>query len=134
MKSAITGVSRRLQRSESGFTLIEMLIVVGIIVALAAAIVPQVVSFSGKGEEGKKTSEKSTIQSAIDAMMAEKGITTITAVTGNTAINDWTANPAGTGSATLDGYTTITSSEWFYCYATDGQITAQVDAAGDGCT
>ena len=109
MKNLVTGVSRRLQRSESGFTLIEMLIVVGIIVALAFAIVPQVVSFSGKVEEGKKTSEKSTVQSALDAMMAEKGIVTITAVTAN-GINYWTANPGGTGSATLDNYMAITSS------------------------
>ncbi len=124
MKSIV----RRIRKSESGFTLIEMLIVVGIIVALAAAIVPQVVSFSGKGEEGKKTSEKSTVQSAMDAMMAEKGITTVTAVTTN-GINDWTANPAGTGAATLDGYMAITSSEWFYCYDTAGKISNQLDTA-----
>ena len=133
MKSAITGVSKRLQRSESGFTLIEMLIVVGIIVALAAAIVPQVVSFSGKGEEGQKSSEQSTIQSAMDAMMAEQGITSVTPVEGGTAVNDWTDNPDGTGALTLDGYTSLTSSTWFYCYGSDGQITAQVDEADDGC-
>ena len=132
IKSIATGIGQRIRKNESGFTLIEMLIVVGIIVALAAAIVPEVVSFSGKGEEGQKSSEQSTVQSAMDAMMAEQGATTVTAVTAN-GINDWTANPGGTGVATLDGYMSITISTWFYCYGTDGKITAQKDDWASGC-
>ena len=128
MKSMAKGIGQRIRKSESGFTLIEMLIVVGIIVALAAAIVPQVVSFSGKGEEGQKSSEQSTIQSAMDAMMAEQGVVTVTAVTAN-GVNDWTTNPGGTGAVTLDSYMSITSSTWFYCYTTVGKITAQLDTA-----
>ena len=38
--------------SEKGFTLIELLVVVGIIVALAAVIVPLVIQFSGRGDNG----------------------------------------------------------------------------------
>ena len=40
MKAIASRVIDRVRKTESGFTLIEMLIVVGIIVALAAAIVP----------------------------------------------------------------------------------------------
>ena len=36
-------------RDQKGFTFIDMLVVVGIIVALAAIIVPLVIAFSGSG-------------------------------------------------------------------------------------
>ncbi len=123
---------QRIRKSESGFTLIEMLIVVGIIVALAAALVPAVVVFSGKGTEGKKASERSTIQLAMDAMMAENGITSVTPISTN-GVNDWTAYPAGTGAGLLDSYLPITSSEWYYCYDGEGRITNQNDAPTDSC-
>ena len=60
---------------ESGFTLIEMLIVVGIIVALAAAIVPQIVQFGDKGTTGAKDAEKSGVQAAMDTMITDKDLT-----------------------------------------------------------
>ena len=42
---------------QKGFTLIELLVVVGIIVALAAVIVPLVVRFSDRGEQGASVAE-----------------------------------------------------------------------------
>ena len=116
-------------RRERGFTLIEMLIVVGIIVALAAAIVPQVVSFGGKGEEGAKSAEQSTVQLAMDAMLADVSGTAVTAETG-TGRSDFTAYPTGGSKiVTLDGYMAITSTKWFYCWDTTGKITKQLDTA-----
>ncbi len=132
MKAIAGKVMDRVRKSESGFTLIEMLIVVGIIVALAAAIVPQVVSFGGKGEEGQKSSEKSTVQLAMDAMLADKGKASVTAEA-TTSRNDWTTYPTGpTGTSPLStgGYMSITSTTWFYCWDTKGKITAQQDASG----
>ena len=127
MKGIVSRFIDRVRRSESGFTLIEMLIVVGIIVALAAAIVPQVVSFGGKGEEGEKSSEKSTVQLAMDAMLADVGGTSVTAETG-TGKSDFTAFPTGgIKIVTLDGYMTVTSTKWFYCWDANGKITAQQD-------
>ena len=41
----------KIRNSEAGFTLIEMLIVVGIIVALAAAVVPEYLQLSAKSSE-----------------------------------------------------------------------------------
>ena len=89
------------------------------------------VSFGGKGEEGQKSSEKSTIQLAMDAMLADKGKSTVTAETG-TARNDWTTYPTGpTGTIPLGtgGYMSVTSTTWFYCWDTKGKITDQLDTA-----
>ncbi len=71
------------QRSEEqkGFTLIELLVVVGIIVALAAVIVPLVIQFAGKGEEGANANEAAVVQAAIDTLMADTTSLTVTART-----------------------------------------------------
>ena len=66
-------------KDKEGFTLIELLVVIGIIVALAAITVPLVTKFAGKGDEGALKVETETIQSAMNAMMADKGIVAVTA-------------------------------------------------------
>ena len=63
---------------KEGFTLIELLVVIGIIVALAANTVPLVTKFAGKGDEGALEAETQTVQTAMDTMMAENGITDVT--------------------------------------------------------
>ena len=127
MQVIVSRLMDRVRRRESGFTLIEMLVVVGIIVALAAAIVPQVISFSGNGEEGEKSSEKSTVQLAMDAMLADVGGTAVTPEAG-TARSDFTAYPTGgTKIVTLDGYMAVTTTKWFYCWDGNGKITKQLD-------
>ena len=130
----------RVRGSESGFTLIEMLIVVGIIVALAAAIVPQVVSFSGKGEEGQKTSEKATVAAAIEGMLADVGITSV-AQTPGTANLAWGAaaifgsvQPATRTAVPLyPTYLSIQTTTYAYCFNSKGAITKQEDTAGGAC-
>ena len=118
------------KRDESGFTLIEMLIVVGIIVALAAAIVPQVVQFGGKGEEGQKASELSTVQTAMDNMMASNNLTALTAEA--TARKDWETYPTDAGAEKLftGAYLRVTSTEWGYCWNTTGKV-SQTDEKTD---
>ena len=53
MKGYIGRRIRALRRGESGFTLVELLVVVGIIVALAAVIIPNVASFANRGRDGR---------------------------------------------------------------------------------
>ena len=64
---------------QQGFTLIELLIVVGIIVALAAVVVPLVVQFAGKGDEGVNAAEAAIVQNAINEAMATNKALTVTA-------------------------------------------------------
>lgn len=127
MRGFINAVLGKTNRDE-GFTLIELLVVVGIIVALAAITVPLVTKFAGKGDEGALEAETETVQTAMDTMMADQGITTVTANDKGTISNGqntWTALPAGTGAATLDGYLKKTVTKFFYCWDDKGNVYAQ---------
>ena len=123
----------RIRNSESGFTLIEMLIVVGIIVALAAAIIPQVVQFADRGTTGAKSAEQATMAVAIQNLMVDEGRTAILANTGNST-NDWTVvgtfytSPANSP-ALSPIHLSVTSTTYFYCWGTDGKIERQDDSA-----
>ena len=118
----------RMPRENGGFTLIELLVVIGIIVALAAITVPLVTKFAGKGDEGALKAETETVRSAMNAMMADKGIVTVTANDKGTTSNGqdtWTALPAGTGAETLDGYLKKNKTKFFYCWDDKGNVYAQ---------
>ena len=118
----------RMPRQNGGFTLIELLVVIGIIVALAAITVPLVTKFAGKGDEGALKAETETVQSAMNAMMADKGIVAVTANDKGTISNGqntWTALPAGTGAETLDNYLKKSKTKFFYCWDSKGNVYAQ---------
>ena len=126
-------LSRRLPGSEAGFTLVELLVVVGVIVALAAVIVPSVVKFSGKGETGAKAAEGENVQAAIDTMLADKGITGVTGLsTADNSTQVWTALPTGTGTAPLDTYLRDDTTAYFYCYDSTGKVSRQ-DTVATAC-
>ena len=83
---------------QRGFTLIELLVVIGIIVALAGGTVPLVTKFTGSGKTGAMAAERETVQTAMNAMMAEQDVTTVTAVVNPAAAtNTFTALPVGPG-------------------------------------
>ena len=118
---------------KEGFTLIELLVVIGIIVALAANTVLLVTKFAGKGDEGALEAETQTVQTAMDTMMAENGITTVTVndeTTTSNWQNTWTALPAGTGALTLDGYLKKATTKFFFCWDGAGNIYAQNSVDG----
>ena len=113
--------------------LLELLVLIGIIVALAAITVPLATKFAGKGDEGALEAETQTVQTAMDTMMANKGITTVTAndkETTSNGQNTWTALPAGTGASTLDAYLKKNATKFFYCWDTSGNVYAQNSTDG----
>ena len=73
MRSLTRTLVANLRKRQAGFTLVELLVVVGIIVALGAVIVPNVIQFASSGEEGARTAEAASVQSAIDTYMTEGG-------------------------------------------------------------
>ena len=131
MRNMVKNMVGKVGRSEKGFTLIEMLVVVGIIVALAAVIVPTVIKFAGSGEEGAKDAEYDAVQAAIDIMMTdnslkpgdiEENLTTAAKIVGATTDFDASSATQLIGSYFRDPATT-------YCYKWDdtGQLTEQID-------
>jgi len=100
---------------QNGFTLIKLLVVVGIIVALAAVIVPLVIQFSGRGDTGAASAEWDSIQSAIATMMADQTLTAVTASSGSAALILDTTN-FGSGN-TLSAYVRDTTTAYCYTWA-----------------
>ena len=116
-------------RQEGGFTLIELLVVIGIIVALAAITIPLVTRFTGSGKEGALAAETETVQTAMNAMMADTNITVVDENTSGPGIASWTAFPQGGNSETLDGYLKKSTTTYFYCWEANGEVYAQNAAA-----
>jgi type IV pilus assembly protein PilA len=126
MKGFLKNLMTRVAKGQGGFTLIEMIVVVGIIAVLAAVIVPNIGKFIGSGEQGAMDAEWESVQTAMNAMMAEQSITGVTGRTSSDqSVNGWATLPAGTGAATLDSYLQAATTVYFYCYDSAGQVTRQ---------
>jgi prepilin-type N-terminal cleavage/methylation domain-containing protein len=115
---------------KSGFTLVELLIVVAIIVALGAVIVPNVLQFADRGDTGAQAAERDAVQAAMDAMMADVGITAVTAQANpDNSNNAWGALPA---EGALQPFLREASTTYFYCWDATGLVTQQ-DTAAAAC-
>lgn len=82
---------------QRGFTLVELLVVVGILAALAAVVVPNVGRFAGSGDAAANDTEAATVQAAMDLHMADTGATAVTAniaATNDFAASDPVLSPA----------------------------------------
>ncbi len=87
------------KRGQKGFTLIELLIVVAILGVLAAIVIPNVGRFIGRGESEAGETEYANIQSAVQAMMTDNRISTLTTPVDTTRTNNMGAFPDTTAAA-----------------------------------
>lgn len=79
-----------IHRGQKGFTLVELLIVVAILGALAAVALPSVSQFIGSGTTEATATELQTVQTAMDLYMAKNKLTAVTAAT--VAVTDFSAS------------------------------------------
>jgi len=131
MRNMLKKTLGRGAEDQKGFTLIELLVVVGIIVALAAVIVPLVIQFSGRGDEGAASAEWDTIQSTIDTMMSDVGIVAVSAGAVSAFINR-TSTDFGNGQDLAD-YMRDTATTYCYEWDSSGRITEQLAAVAGAC-
>lgn len=126
-------LSHRLAEVQNGFTMIEMIVVVGIIALLTAVIVPNIGQFTGSGKDGAMAVEKYNVQEAFELMMAENQVTAITPhdkSNASTATASWNALPVGSSEVQpLIGYLVNSSTVYYYCYDDEGVVTEQFETA-----
>ncbi|MCH7736133.1 MAG: prepilin-type N-terminal cleavage/methylation domain-containing protein [Chloroflexi bacterium] len=118
-------------KDQKGFTLIELLVVVGIIVVLAAVVVPQVARFSDRGDQGASGAEWDAIQGAIETLMSDQGLTTVTAGAAAAFITDSLDFDAGAGVQDLANYMRDVTTSYCYTWNATGQLLTQVEATGN---
>lgn len=131
MKSFVQRFVGGVAKDDAGLTLFELLIVVAILAALLAIIVPNLGSLSGRGKSGVATIEQDTVQNAIDAMMTQEGISSVTALVGNSS-QVWSALPTnaqGTPVPLTDYGLKRATTTFFYCWDSGGQITRRDELA-----
>lgn len=126
------GIFKRLRSSEAGFTLAELLIVVGIVVALAAVILPNVGRFAGEGQRGGLAAEMSSIQTAIDAYGVDNQVTPLPIPTN--WVSDFLTGAGPANGLNLTGYlrlpngATVTADR--YCWDGYGTMVQEGQAGG----
>lgn len=104
---------------QQGFTLVEILIAVAILAVLSAIAVPTVGTIMSSSNTKADKGELANIQAALDAMMADNELETVTVVSSGT--NVMSSFPDGTNPL-FSGYLRTATTSCSYTVASDGLV------------
>jgi len=119
--------------NQKGFTLIELLVVIGILGVLGGVAVPAYSKFFGSGKTEANVTELGSVQSAMDAMMADKQAPDVAASAAATDV--FTALPV-VGASTVPVaplqpvYMRSGATRCTYSWDTTGKVTQTVGVGG----
>jgi type IV pilus assembly protein PilA len=111
-------------RSERGFTLVELLVVLAVLAILIAIVVPNLAGITGGAQEVACGQELDTVQAAMDTLMADNSAMSVTAgdeatLSGSTEVTYWLWD----GTHDTDTLSLRDSTDGTYSWDTTGAIT-----------
>ena len=124
MKSILKNLLKR----ESGFTLVEVLIAVGIVGLIAAIAIPTIGNVKSSSEAKARIAETATIQAAVDAMMANQTIESLPNGV-SAATQDMTVFPDAAFALKGDSFGDFLrplASKYCYTATTDGTVSLEL--------